>query len=538
MTEYELRQLPSTEAGKRMFRRVSPIYDTSWFMRHYYDGLGAAWEKIRAYFTTLREQHFTQTVDWGIEYLERKYSLEPRPDLSLEERRARLKIKVAKKYPLNPAVLEKYARDNYDFDTYLDETTNPGHIRLLFNHSTKAGIEGFLKYLLEEKPAHLTLGSEMILVDFIGGGGEDYEPAFVVRDPESLIPKTDAEKKKVPRLFAGQAETHVGVKEISLPHLPDYKQKIYAGIALMENGFRGGVDLALPHILFGNNHRAFVGQALVRGGGLTINAYMGDLPTYEDIIESAIADLLIADWGIARDGEVKIPVEVYDRAYSVRLYQGAALSVTGDKNISLPKPADVEQKIFTGNAFAKLGNVSIDHTPERRLKNYITLRVGQTLYKTGNVTIDSATRPSIPEGKRYFGKTSNLYVTFKNALAKLGNETIKPGSQLWRELHKTVVRAGAALVKSGEIIINAADDDIFSVPEGSWLKMWFRFPQGLAKQILLANPREDLSRSDIRQIGDLAAADEIFVNDAGDVTTGLSRAALITQNVRKIFGGD
>ena len=531
-----MRNLPSTEAGKRMFRRVSPIYDKSWFMRHYYDGLGVAWEKIRAYFTTLREQHFTQTVDWGIEYLERKYSLEPRPDLSLEERRARLKIKVAKKYPLNPAVLEKYARDNFDFDTYLDETTNPGHIRLIFNHSTQRGIEGFLKYLLTEKPAHLTLGAEMVLVDFIGGGGEDYEPNFIVREPELLIPKTDADKKKVPRLFVGMAEAHVGVKEISLPKPPDYKQKIHAGIVLIENGFRGGVDLALPNILFDNKHKHYIGQALVRGGEIIINAYAGDLPTYEDIMESPIADLLIADWGITRGGEVKLPVETLEESYAIRLFTNAAVHVTGDKNITLPKPADVEQKIFTGNTLAKLGEVQIGYTPERRFGNQVKLHAGQVLYKTGSVTIDSATRPSIPPDKRIYSRTSNLYTTFTTALAKMGNETIKPGSQVWHELHKTVVRAGAMLVKAGELIIkNADDDDIYSVPEGNWLKLFFKFPTGLAKQILLANPREDLSRAEIRQIGDAAAADEILINKRGETTTGIARAALITETQRKIF---
>lgn len=65
MTKYELDNLPQSPTGKRMLSRVSPIYDYSWFMKNFYNAIGTEWDKIRAYFTTFREQQFTQTVDWG-----------------------------------------------------------------------------------------------------------------------------------------------------------------------------------------------------------------------------------------------------------------------------------------------------------------------------------------------------------------------------------------------------------------------------------------------------------------------------------------
>ena len=80
MTKYELDRLPETQTGQRMLARVSPIYDNSRFMKLFYDALGQEWEPLRKFFETLREQHFIETVDWGIEYLEHKYSLAPRPD--------------------------------------------------------------------------------------------------------------------------------------------------------------------------------------------------------------------------------------------------------------------------------------------------------------------------------------------------------------------------------------------------------------------------------------------------------------------------
>ena len=325
-----LNEMPRSETGKRMYSRVSPIYENSLFMKSYYDAVGTDWDALRRYFTTLREQHFTQTVDWGIEYLEHKYSITPDKTLSLEERRARLKRRVAKKYHLNPAVLEAYAYEHFGLRTYLDEST-PGYIRVVLNHGAEK-LGEFLDYLLVEKPAHLALDGRLVLVDFLGTGGVwDFAQDGICLDPDLLIPRTDEEKLLVPRLYAAVTETEIGTKTYNLNTPETYKQTVHAGIILAEAGLHGGVDLALPDILFDNNHRAYLGQVLVRGGGITIEADLRDMPTYADIMESGIADLLIADVGLARPGRIQIPTETLDEAHRINLFTAAGHAIIGDK---------------------------------------------------------------------------------------------------------------------------------------------------------------------------------------------------------------
>lgn len=155
MTSYELEQLPQSPAGKRMLARVSPIYDYSAFMKRFYQAVGEEFDEIRNFFESLREQHFTTQVTWGIEYLEHKYSITPDKSLTLEERRERLKIRTSQKYPLNPAILEKYALDNFDLETFLDESET-GYINI-YLATFKQNEYSFVKWLLLERPAHLML---------------------------------------------------------------------------------------------------------------------------------------------------------------------------------------------------------------------------------------------------------------------------------------------------------------------------------------------------------------------------------------------
>lgn len=155
MTEWEIDNIIQSPTGKRMLSRVSPIYDNSIFMKFFYEGEGSEYDKVRKYFATLREQSFTKTVDWGIVLQERKYSIIPDDSLTLEQRRERLKIKLQHKYPLNPAILEKIAKERFKLDVYLDESTNPGCIT--FEVETFNSAKKFIDWLLIEKPAHLMI---------------------------------------------------------------------------------------------------------------------------------------------------------------------------------------------------------------------------------------------------------------------------------------------------------------------------------------------------------------------------------------------
>ena len=155
MTGWEIDNIIQSPTGKRMIKRVSPVYDNSIFMKFFYEGEGSEYDKIRKYFMTLREQSFTKTVDWGIVLQERKYSIIPDDSLTLEERRARLRIKLQTKYPLNPAILERIASDNFGVELYLNEVSKPGYILIDGKSNDASKVMNFVKWLIEEKPAHL-----------------------------------------------------------------------------------------------------------------------------------------------------------------------------------------------------------------------------------------------------------------------------------------------------------------------------------------------------------------------------------------------
>lgn len=162
----DLDKLPYSPTGKRMYSRVSPIYDDSYFMKWFYQAVGEEWDEAREIFLSLREQTFIERVTWGIEYLEHKYSVEPNPNLNLEERRARLKIRSHAKYPLNPAYLKKIAMDYWGLDCYFDETERAGYIFVTINnYYTPEKFQGMFDYLKKERPAHLELKYRALIED-------------------------------------------------------------------------------------------------------------------------------------------------------------------------------------------------------------------------------------------------------------------------------------------------------------------------------------------------------------------------------------
>lgn len=526
-----------------MLSRISPIYENSLYMKTFMQSTGIEWDELRAYVETLRQQHFIETVDWGIEYMERKYSVEPDPTLTLEQRRARLGIKAYRKYPLNPAVLEAYARDHFDLNIFLDES-DAGYIHLLTNHGGER-LGDFIDYLAEEKPAHLALRAMIYLVDYIGGGGIDDDDSLKIFVPQDfpirgdsdrlqyfdpdLIPLTEADKKRFPRLFVGLVDLKVGTKTIALPKPADFVQRIYAGAADTRVGDRT-IELARPK---GFTRRAYVGQVVIRGGSRTINADLSDLPTYDDLIESGIADLLIADVGIARPGRIQMPVEHFDEVLKLPLYAGVVETRNGSREIGLARPPDQLIKLHAGLVEVKRGERVINIDTNRNVVGKNILRVGQVIFRTGSRIINTSDDiPEVTHRIRARGEKHLLHVG--NALGRFGNRTVGYGNRTHSEYKLLKMHAGQIRTRTGSRII-AAEDDLFNVPDGDWLKLFFDYPTTRAKEVTLSNPRPDLVKADIRQVGDLAAADKILINALDETTTGITRAALITRTEKKIF---
>lgn len=305
MTKYELERMPVTETGQRMYSRVSPIYERSRFMKIFYDALGAEWEPLRKFFMTLREQHFIDTVDWGIEYLEHKYSLEPRPDLSLEERRARLGIKARRHLPLNPGVMESHILDNYSLEVYLSER-EPGYIHLFANWLTDLGWRKAIKWLVDEKPAHLVLDATLHLVSYTGEPPEEFLPVDKIITPgEVPLPKTPEDKKYFRKIHAGSVLATGGSVNVELRKPRDSVAKIYAGNFTLTDGH---VTIN-PRSPSGSQILLKVGAPLVIGGQVLIDSAVK--PILRRAKENPIADLAIADVAIARGDNLVIP-DAYD----------------------------------------------------------------------------------------------------------------------------------------------------------------------------------------------------------------------------------
>ena len=225
-----MNQLPETQSGQRMLSRVAPIYDNSYFIKKFYDALGTDFDKIRRYFESLRKQSFIDTVDWGIDYQELKYSLDLRPDLTLEERRARLGIKARQHLPLNPAVLEKFILDNFNVKTYLDERT-AGYINLILNRTTEKDFNDMMTWLFREKPAHLDVITTYYFIEYTGGDGELEDDNPVYPPDEAIVIPNNC-----PRLFLGVAELWCGDVTIEPARVTDQKIIMHAGFVEVWGG--------------------------------------------------------------------------------------------------------------------------------------------------------------------------------------------------------------------------------------------------------------------------------------------------------------
>ncbi len=156
MSRIDLDKFPTSESAKRMLKRVSPVYQNAYTAKWLYQVMGMEWDKARELVLSLRDQAFTQTVTWGIEMQEHKYSIEPDDNLSLEERRARLYRKKTKHYPLNPWFMENYMKSAWNIYADVDETYGWGVLRLGVLYDDDNNFRKMLKDMRGIKPSHLS----------------------------------------------------------------------------------------------------------------------------------------------------------------------------------------------------------------------------------------------------------------------------------------------------------------------------------------------------------------------------------------------
>lgn len=317
---------------ERALRRVSPIYEDSRFIREFYNGVGAKIDLLREYFKTLREQSFIETVDWAIAYQEMKYSLDIRPDLTLEERRARLGIKARRHFPINPAVLEKALYDNFGLETYLYEK-DAGYIKMYMNYATPDSYANSVQWLLREKPAHLVLESVFNFVDYIGGEGEQ-ENVIYNPDVPIPLPKSEADKKNYPRIFAGVCELVEGVVDVSIPTPQDSQINLFAGVGEIEHG----EEVVAPAQLKHSQMVIHAGVCWYETGSIFIDS--AEKPIIKWIKENPHGDLAIADIALPRgDYYYEPPIFEPDEQDVLKIFLGFPISRHRRvRGVALPNP--------------------------------------------------------------------------------------------------------------------------------------------------------------------------------------------------------
>ena len=154
----DLDKFPISPTGKRMLSRVSPIYANAYVMKWLYQIMGAEMDTIWERLAELPEQAFTQTVTWGIDYQEDKYSIQHDYSMTIEERREQLRRRKPQKLPISPGIIERWVKESYGLDVDVDETTGAGifTVTTAGTHPQEKRREMFWD-LYRRKPSHLQM---------------------------------------------------------------------------------------------------------------------------------------------------------------------------------------------------------------------------------------------------------------------------------------------------------------------------------------------------------------------------------------------
>lgn len=225
----DLDKFPISPTGKRMLSRVSPIYANAYVMKWLYQIMGAEMDTIWERLAELPEQAFTQTVTWGIDYQEDKYSIQHDYSMTIEERREQLRRRKPQKLPISPGIIERWVKESYGLDVDVDETTGAGIFTV-----TAAGTYPQEKRremfwgLYRRKPSHLQMtanvsnGATGIL--FIGACPQQ-------RSDYTLSPAVASDGTTSSALYVGAITSTQRTYEI----YPEKGKDVHVGISLRVN---------------------------------------------------------------------------------------------------------------------------------------------------------------------------------------------------------------------------------------------------------------------------------------------------------------
>lgn len=332
MSDIDLDKFPISATAQRMLHRVSPIYSNAYVVKWLYEVMGRELDDAWKIVHEMPEQAFTQTVTWGIEAQEYKYSIKPDDSLSIEERRARLYRKRASGAAISPGWLENYIQNSWGILADIDETYAEGAFSVYIHQDVRHNLPKMIKDLRVIKPSHLAIG--LITVD--------------------LHPDKDID---IIRHFYGLADCHLGRKRIRIPPPDDASIEARSGVCYF------------------------------RSGRMRIGA--GEEPP-PSVLAQRVGVLAY------RVGRVRIPYNPDDRgqAHESRLYPagaghhiGTASLLYGRRHIGLTAPERAGAQASVGIASATIGRKRIRSAapPESMTEP----RGGRIILRTGRITIQT-----------------------------------------------------------------------------------------------------------------------------------------------------
>ena len=329
-------------------------------------------------------------------------------------------------------------------------------------------------------------------------------------------------------LHVGFSEVKVGRQVIGLGRPTGGKLDLVAGVGVGQFGTRT-IKLAVPEIWFGNENRLNAGQVLVRSGTVTIGADLDDLYKLPEIRECAIADLLIADVGIARPMGV-LDVRENNSGYigHVLIRQGT-ITIQADMSDLNGEPwirecaaadlliADVgiarPNKI--GDAEPEIPDDDEEAVPEGLwLRNYFDFPTGRD-----HPVLLANPREDLTVGDvKAVGEYASANHILMNARAE-GTLGIRKASLI-----------------HGYNLVTA--DESQKLPTTGKVRLYFDFPSGQHRRILLQERRADMLVGDLKTFGEFTTTNKILMNARGEPSTGLTHASVIREFAVKALPAD
>lgn len=244
----------------------------------------------------------------------------------------------------------------------------------------------------------------------------------------------------------------------------------------------------------------------------------------------------------------------------IDLFAGMAVVETGIKSGQcVEQPADRELTVYLGNTVVRSGNITFlsDNDDLRPRRHFIENAIADIAIADIAIArpneIPKLPEPVDPEIYAIAdGEWLRVYFDFatgrdKPLLIKNPRSDLTVGDindvglfaalkNIFNNQHaeNTLGIKRADLIRGFTINDN---DDAALLPDSGKLRLFFDFPSGNNRKILLHNPRHSITIGDIKALGKQAAAEKLLLNARAQTTSGIKHAAII-KNFKVTAGND